>query len=161
MLTIAARVPDHGGLTPWRFILVEGVARETLAARLGEACLEAAGPDNDGARRVVQKLSVLFGHPPLVVLVVSRPNPAASIPVWEQTLSAGAACMNLITAATALGFGANWLTGWAATHPAARPVIGLAEGETLAGIIPIGRVDEPSPERTRPDLSRIVSAWAG
>lgn len=160
MLTIAARVPDHGALAPWRFVLVEGEARRALAVRLGDACM-AAGPDDEAARRVGQKLSILFGNPPLVVLVVSRPDPAASIPVWEQALSAGAACMNLITAATALGYGANWLTGWAASHPAARPVLGLAEGETLAGIVPIGTCAEPSPDRPRPDLSRIVTAWAG
>lgn len=161
MLAIAARVPDHGALVPWRFVLVEGAARAALAARLGEACLAVPGQDPQAAQRIAQKLALLFGHPPLVVLVVSRPDPAASIPAWEQMLSAGAACMNLITAATALGFGANWLTGWAASHPAARPVLGLADGETLAGIIPIGTASEPSPERPRPDLSRIVTAWAG
>lgn len=161
MLTIAARVPDHGSLSPWRFVLVEGEARRALADRLGEACMAATGQTDEAARRIVQKLGMLFGHPPLVVLVVSRPDPTATIPVWEQTLSAGAACMNLITAATALGFGANWLTGWAASNPAARPVLGLADGETLAGIVPIGTSSEPVPDRPRPELSRIVTAWAG
>jgi nitroreductase len=164
MLTIAARVPDHGALAPWRFILVEGAARETPANRLADACLAAADQNEKGANeqalRTAQNLRVLFGHPPLVVVVVSRPDPASRIPVWEQTLSAGAACMNLITAATALGYGANWLTGWAATHPAARPVLGLSEAEGVVGIIPIGTATERPPERPRPDLGAIVSAWA-
>ena len=106
------------------------------------------------------KLRALFGQPPLVIVVVMRPDPAASIPAWEQQLSAGAACMNLMTAATALGFGANWLTGWTAAHPAARAVLGLAEGEGVAGIIPVGTASEPPPERPRPDLTRLVTTWA-
>lgn len=166
MLAIAARVPDHGALVPWRFMPVEGKAREALAERLAGACLNAAEEGGDAeareqAPRTVGKLKVLFGRPPLVVVVVMRPDPASRIPVWEQTLSAGAACMNLLTAATALGYGANWLSGWAATHPAARPVLGLAASESVAGIIPIGTTAERSPERPRPDIEAIVSAWPG
>ena len=164
MLAIAARVPDHGGLVPWRFVIVESDARKALATRLGEACM-AAAEDNDAAReqaqKTTQKIDRLFGQPPLVVVVVSRPDRTASIPVWEQTLSAGAACMNLMNAAAALGYSANWLSGWVAAHPAARPVLGLGDGETIAGIIPIGTPTELVPDRPRPDLSKIVSVWVG
>ena len=164
ILLIASRVPDHGALAPWRFILVESERRAILAERLGEACIASAGADaqaQEQARRTAQKLGLLFGNPPLVVIVVSRIQPAASIPVGEQMLSVGAACMNLISAATIFGYSANWLTGWAASHPAARPILGLADGETIAGVIPVGTAAEPPPERARPDLSQIVSSWAG
>lgn len=164
LLEVAARVPDHGALVPWRFIVVEGEARARLARRLADACLAAADATDEGAReqaqRTQQKLGVLFGQPPLVVIVVMRPNPDSHIPVWEQELSAGAACMNLITAATAFGFSANWLTGWTASQPAARTVLGLSEDEKVAGIIPIGTPRERPPERPRPDLAAIVTTWA-
>jgi len=166
MLAIAARVPDHGALVPWRFMLVEGEARHVLAGRLAEACLRAAEGLEDAeaseqALRSAGKIRTLFGRPPLVVVVVMRPDRSSRIPVWEQELSAGAACMNLLTAAAALGYGANWLSGWTATHPAARPVLGLADGERVAGIVPIGTALEASPERARPDLDAIVTAWTG
>jgi nitroreductase len=167
MLTIASRVPDHGALAPWRFVLVDGEARERLSQRLADACLAASvssageGASDEQALRTVQKLKTLFVHPPLIVVVVSRPDHASRIRVWEQALSAGAACMNLITAATAFGYGANWLTGWTATHPAAHAVLGLGEGETVAGIIPIGTAMERPPERPRPNLDSVVTAWPG
>lgn len=159
ILTVASRVPDHGGLAPWRFVVVEKDARAALAERLAGACLAAAGEGDEHATRTAGKLRALFGQPPLVVVVVSCPRPGAKIPAGEQVLSAGAACMNLVTAATALGFGANWLTGWAATHPAARPILGLAEGESVAGVIPVGTAAEAPPDRPRPDLLAIVSTW--
>ena len=162
MLTIAARVPDHGGLVPWRFLLVEHDNRGKLAEALIDAHAAAATTD-DGAReqvpRVAQKLRVLFGQPPLVVLVISRPDPASHIAVSEQLASAGAVCMNLMNAAGTLGYASNWLTGWTASHPAARPVLGLADGETVVGIIPIGTAREQPADRPRPDLSQIVSSW--
>ena len=166
MLAIAARVPDHGVLVPWRFLLVQGDARKTLVERLADACVRAAQESgaadaSEQALRTVGKLKVLFGRPPLVVVAVMRPDPGSRIPVWEQHLSAGAACMNLLNAAAALGYGANWLSGWAATHPAARPVLGLAEGESVAGVIPIGTIQESPPERPRPDLDAIVTSWRG
>lgn len=159
LLTIAARVPDHGTLTPWRFIVAEGAARATLAERLAAACLASAADAaaREQAEKTAQKLRVLFGHPPLVVIVVARPDAAAKIPVQEQILSAGAACMNLINAATALGLGANWLTGWASTHPAARPILGMRDGESIAGVIPIGTATETPADRPRPALATIVT----
>ena len=162
MLGVAARVPDHGALAPWRFILVEGAARRQLVQRLQAACRTTAGADAQAvaqAEQTAQKLERLFGQPPLVVIVVSRPDPNAKISVFEQVLSVGAACMNLMTAATALGYASNWLTGWTASHPAARPVLGLEPDETIAGIIPIGTPMESAPDRPRPDLAKIVRSW--
>lgn len=159
LLTIAARVPDHGALNPWRFIVAEGVARTALAERLATACVVSAADAaaKEQAEKTAQKLRMLFGQPPLVVIVVARPDATAKIPVQEQILSAGAACMNLINAATALGFGANWLTGWASTHPAARPILGLRDGESVAGVIPIGTAMETPTDRPRPALASIVT----
>lgn len=159
LLTIAARVPDHGALTPWRFIVAEGAARTRLAEQLAAACTASAADAaaKEQAEKTAQKLRVLFGHPPLVVIVVARAEANAKIPVLEQTLSAGAACMNLINAATALGFGANWLTGWAAAHPAARPLLGLQDGESIAGIIPVGTAMETPADRPRPAPASIVT----
>ena len=159
MLTIAARVPDHGALTPWRFIVAQGDARANLAERLAAACLAEAhdAPAQDEAQKTVQKLRRLFGIPPLVILVVSRPDRAAKISVQEQVLSAGAVCMNLITAATVLGYGTNWLTGWTAASPAARPVLGLQDWESVVGVIPVGTADEQPLDRSRPALSSIVT----
>lgn len=159
ILTVAARVPDHGALTPWRFVVVEGDARTLLAERLAAACLASAtnADAREQAEKTAQKLRFLFGKPPLLVIVVARPDSSAKIPVQEQILSAGAACMNLIMAATALGYGANWLTGWAAADPAARPIIGLQDGESVAGVIPVGTATETPADRPRPPLSALVT----
>ncbi len=162
LLTIAARVPDHGALVPWRFIVVEGSARARLTAQLQTACTAAAGDDVDAkaqAEKTVEKIGRLFGVPPLVVIVVSRPDARAKILVFEQVLSAGAVCMNLMAAASGLGFASNWLTGWTATASGARNVLGLQDGETIAGIIPIGTPMDVPPDRPRPDLAQIVTRW--
>ena len=161
ILTVASRVPDHGALTPWRFIVIEGAARAALSERLAEACIADAETSEaqEQARKTAQKLRFLFGQPPLVVVAVCKPDANAKTPVQEQILSAGAACMNLITAATVLGYSANWLTGWAGTHPAARPILGLNDGESVAGVIPIGTAMEMPADRPRPALSSIAAAW--
>jgi len=161
LLTVAARVPDHGALAPWRFILVEGDARAGLAERLADAYAAQAGEASpEQVLKTVQKLRALFGQPPLVVVVVSRVDATSRIPEWEQVLSAGAACMNLITAAHALGYGANWLTGWAAYDPAALRILGLGDGERVAGIVPIGTPVERPQDRPRPSLEAVLTTWS-
>lgn len=164
LIAVASRVPDHGALVPWRFILVQGEDRTRLAKRMTDAYLWAEGltPENvtEAAAVTVKRLQILFSRPPLIVIVVSRPDADSRIPVFEQTLSAGAACMNLIAGAASLGFASTWLTGWSATNPAGRPVLGLAEGEIVAGIIPIGTVSEPPKDRPRPEFETIASAWS-
>jgi nitroreductase len=164
LLRIAARVPDHGMLEPWRFILFEGAARAEAGVRLAaayEAAL-AAGMSVDSpekAERTRARLPKIFDRAPLVVAVVCRADPAARKPEFEQVLSVGAACMNLVAAATAMGFGAIWLTGWAAYDPRAHAVLGVAAGEKVAGFIHIGTTQRASPERRRPDLAAITTRW--
>lgn len=159
MLTIAARVPDHGMLTPWRFILIEGEARAALGARLAQAYREANGHMPEEKR---EKFAAIMGRlfpAPLAVVVVSRPVEGGSIPVIEQELSAGAVCLNLLNAAHALGYAGIWVTGWAATHPHAVQLLGVGAGERVAGILHIGTAKEPPSERPRPDIAALTTLW--
>lgn len=156
MLTIAARVPDHGKLAPWRFIVIENEARAALGERLAALLAEL---DPDANERRVQAQAACFSQSALVVAVVSRAGPHVKIPEWEQQLSAGAVCMNLSIAANALGYGAQWLTGWAAYEPKARELIGLAPEERVAGFIHVGTPTERLADRPRPDLAEIVTRW--
>ncbi|HEX4407335.1 MAG TPA: nitroreductase [Xanthobacteraceae bacterium] len=158
LLTVAMRVPDHGGLEPWRIVSVRAPARDTLVARLSEASRTANANDPAAADLAVRKIANLFSAP-LTCIVISRTEPSAKIPEWEQVLSAGAVCMNLITAATALGYSANWLTGWTAYNAAAAPIIGLQPNEKVAGIIPIGTAKETAPDRPRPALEKRTTLW--
>ena len=155
LLTAAARTPDHGKLEPWRFIVLERPALERLAELARER-----GPALGLPPEKVEKGVRQYAQAHLAVAVVAVPKPSETIPVIEQHLSAGAACLQLLNAALAAGWGANWLTGWAA-HDAdfcARG-LGLAPGEFVAGMIHIGTEGAPPPERPRPDLGAIVS-WA-
>lgn len=156
MLTVAARVPDHGKLAPWRFIVIEGEARAELGQRLA-SLLHRLAPETAMERVAAQK--TCFSQSALVVTVVSRAAPHVKIPEWEQELSAGAVCMNLSLAANALGYGAQWVTGWAAYEPKAREMIGLSETERVAGFIHLGTPTERLPDRPRPELGRIVTRW--
>lgn len=154
LLTIAARVPDHGKLQPWRFIVYAGDARDT-ASRIVEEAFLAANPDaEEGARK---KEAARFSLAPLVVAVVSTAAPHPKIPQSEQLASAAAACENLVVAATALGYGASWLTGWFAYDAAVLARLGVGPGETVAGFVHIGTPKEAVPDRPRPDLASIVS----
>lgn len=160
LLTIAARVPDHGVLEPWRFIVVEGQARFDAGARFAELyAAENEVMDAEKRAKFAGIMSRVFTYAPVIVIVVSRSDAAARIPSWEQDLSAGAACMNLLTAAHAIGFGATWLTGWAAYSPGAHALLGLVPGERVAGIVHIGTAKEPPAERKRPDLAAIATWW--
>jgi nitroreductase len=157
MLTIAARVPDHGKLAPWRFIVFDRPTRGAAVAGLA-AIAACAAEVRERRRRLEAARS--FADAPLVVGVVSRPIPDhPKIPVWEQQLSAGAVCLNLVHAAWAHGFAAQWLTGWFAYDEEARRWLGLAEGERIAGFIHVGTPSTPPTERDRPDLDAITSVW--
>jgi len=154
LLTIASRVPDHGKLTPWRFVVFEGAAR----LRVGAIAAEIAEADDPGladARR--QTELARFSHAPLVIAVVSRAAPHVKIPEWEQILSAGAACMNLVVAANAMGYVAGWLTEWCAYDRRFRTAIGVEDGEKIAGFVHIGRPNMASEDRRRPRLAEVVS----
>jgi nitroreductase len=161
ILTVASRVPDHGALVPWRFIVVSGSAREAAGARLAATWAQ-QNPEADPARRqqMVDNLSRYFTRAPLVVVVVSRADPQARKPEWEQVLTVGAVCMNLITAATAVGYASVWLTGWAAYDEGARAVVGVAPHEKVAGIIHLGTARERPADRPRPILDDLISHWS-
>src|ERR1700709_350568 len=156
ILTIGARVPDHGKLTPWRFIVFEGDAR----ARAGDVIAKVVARKNPGAPAdeiEIEKRRMMDA--PLVIGVVSFTRPHPKVPPWEQELSAGASAMNLVTAATALGYGANWLTGWFAFDRDVLDGLGLKPDEKLAGFIHIGTPSKPSEDRPRPALSDIVTRF--
>ena len=156
ILTAGARVPDHGKLRPWRFITFEGDRRANFGHFL-EQRLRRSKPDAGDA--MFDKARTIFTQAPLVIGVVSKAAPHVKIPEWEQYLSAGAACMNIVTAATALGFGVNWITGWYAYDDEVAAHLGLADGERMAGFIFIGGLSEQPTDRERPELATIVTAY--
>ena len=151
LLRLAARTPDHGKLSPWRFVILEGEGKARFAAAL-EALAESRGD-----ARLAAKLAKLK-TPPLGVAVVFHPA-AGEIPEWEQQLSAGAVCTTLLYAALAMGYGANWITDWYAYDAEARAILGLAPEERVAGFVFMGTAREPPLERERPDLARLVTRW--
>lgn len=154
LLRLASRVPDHGKLAPWRFLVIAGEARE----RAGEIALRLKLADNpalDPAGQGVERAR--FSRSPLVVAVVSRAGPHVKIPEWEQMLSAGASAMALETAVAAMGYASCWLTEWVAYDARFRAALGLAEPERIAGFIHIGRARSAPEDRPRPALADIVT----
>ena len=156
LLTVAARVPDHGKLTPWRFIVFEGDARLAAGAAI-EAAFRAKYPDATPEQVAYEHKRL--ARAPLVIAVVSRAGPHVKIPEWEQVLSAGAAAMSLVLAAHALGYGANWITEWYAYDRRVLDALGLAAHEKIAGFVHIGRPAKPPDDRPRPPLSDIVTRF--
>lgn len=159
ILTIAARVPDHKKLVPWRFIVFSGSARAAFGEKIAAACL-AEERETPSAFRLETERKRLM-RAPVVVAVISRVVPKPGAPEWEQLLSAGAACYNLCVAANASGFVTSWLTEWIAYSPAIRGDLGLAENERVAGFVYIGTKSDEPEERERPVLADIVSHWPG
>ena len=156
ILTIGARVPDHGKLAPWRFIVFEGDAR-VRAGELIAQVFAKKNPQATPAETEVEKKRLTDA--PLVIGVVSFTKPHPKVPPWEQELSAGASAMNIVTAATALGYGACWLTGWFAFDRDVLDALGLKADEKFAGFIHIGTPSKPSEDRPRPVLSDIVTRF--
>ncbi len=157
LLTIAARVPDHGKLAPWRFIVFSGAGK----ARVGEILAEsfaAANPDAEQDRVEIERKRFAA---PLVIAVVSSAGPHHKIPEWEQVLSSGAVCMNLCVAANAMGFATVWLTEWYAYDRGVLERLGLRAHERIAGFIHIGTASGPRDERPRPVMADIVTDFAG
>ena len=158
LLTIASRVPDHGKLAPWRFIVFEGKAREAA----GEIIADIFRVDHPQATpEQIEFERRRLARAPLVIAVVSRAGEHVKIPQWEQQLSAGAAAMNLVHAAYALGFAASWITEWYAYDTRVLARLGLAEHERIAGFVHIGRPARPPEDRDRPKLADIVSRFDG
>jgi nitroreductase len=159
LFSAAIRVPDHGKLTPWRLLMIRGEARQRLGAGLAEIHKR---NDPDIPDAVIAKDCDRFNFAPLIVAVIARVTPDHSkVPVQEQILSAGYVAYNLLLGAQALGFGAQILTGWAAYDRAAATLLGLAENERVISFVHIGTAREPAPERTRPDVTALVSEWSG
>lgn len=151
MIALAARSPDHGKLAPWRFVILSAETRAELGRRLEP--FADTQPKPDKARAVLAKLV----NPPATVMVVSTPTPDHKVPVWEQELSAGAVCMNLIHAADAMGWSANWITDWYSYAAEAVGLFGVGEGERIAGFIHLGTAAEPPLERARPDPASLTT----
>jgi nitroreductase len=159
MLTIASGVPDHKKLAPWRFIVLEGDARERLGEVTAQACIAAEKEPPSDIRLSMERKRFL--RAPVVIAVVSRTKAHPGAPEWEQILSAGAACFNLCLAANAMGFGTSWLTEWIAYDKHVGAALGLDETERIAGFIYIGTPTGKPDERERPALSDIVTRWRG
>ena len=156
ILTIGARVPDHGKIAPWRFIVFEGDAR----LRAGGVIAKIFAAKNPGA--TLEQIEIeknRLAEAPVVVAVVSTVKPHPKVPPWEQELSAGASAMSIVVAATALGYVANWLTGWMAFDRDVLTGLGLKADEKLAGFIHIGRIAKPVEDRPRPDLRDLVTRF--
>ncbi|MBW9077183.1 nitroreductase [Agrobacterium pusense] len=157
ILRLAVRVPDHGKLAPWRFVVFRGEER----VRLGETALRIAlekNPDLDLQQQEAERTR--FTRAPVVIAVISTAKPHFKIPEWEQIMSAGAVCLNLIFAANASGFAANWLTEWLAFDPAFLAEIDVDAAEKVAGFIHVGSTTFPPVERPRPELADVVT-WVG
>lgn len=159
MLQSASRVPDHGKRVPFRFLRIAGDARLVLGEALAALTVHRDPQAGDGA---IDKDRHRFSHSPLVIVVLAVLDPAdARIPEQERLLSAGCACFALLQAAQALGFGANWLTGWPAYDPKVHALLGMGEHERVAGFIHIGTPATAVPERERPDASALLTDWVG
>ena len=157
MIEIAGRTPDHGKLTPWRFLRIGGEDRAALAELLERAYRI----DHPEPGRLEIEAAHRFAHQaPALIIAFFSPAESLKIPVWEQELSCGAACMNLLHAAHALGFAAGLVTGWAAYSPAVLEGLGATEKERIAGFVFIGTPAEEVEERVRPEVDQIYSDWA-
>ncbi|MCZ7854837.1 nitroreductase family protein [Agrobacterium salinitolerans] len=157
ILRLAVRVPDHGKLAPWRFVVYRGEER----VRMGETALRIAlekNPELDLQQQEAERTR--FTRAPIVIAVISTAKPHFKIPEWEQVMSAGAVCLNLIFAANASGFAANWLTEWLAFDSAFLTEIEVGAEEKVAGFIHIGSTTFPPVERPRPELADVVT-WVG
>ncbi|MCX7345950.1 MAG: nitroreductase [Alphaproteobacteria bacterium] len=158
ILRCAVRVPDHGKLNPWRFIVFEGSARERFGAALRARWQELHPDHGESALSFVQGMLL---RAPTVIAVVSTAADHPKIPVWEQVLSAGAVCQNMLLAATALGIGCQWNTDWIAYDTEVAKLMGLARHEKVAGLIYLGTPSAPLEDRPRPDPLALTTRWTG
>ena len=158
ILAAAIRVPDHGKLAPWRFVVIRSDQRDAFAALLEQA-YRAEHPEPG---KVELEAVRQFAHQaPALVVAFSAPAHASHIPIWEQQLSAGAACMNLLIATHAEGLAGGWLTGWAAYSDMVRDRLGGGSGERIAGFLFLGTPMRDLEERPRPERDAVVRVWAG
>ncbi len=158
MIRIASRVPDHGRLAPWRFILYRGDVRREIGAKLADLAVKLEGPLPDMR---LDKERTRFSRAPLVIGVVSIVRENTSIPQWEMFLSGGAAAMNLLHAANALGYGANWISNWYSDSDEGRAILGIGRNERVIGFVHIGTFAGAAPERPRPDIGSLYADYSG
>jgi nitroreductase len=158
ILTVASRVPDHGKLTPWRFIIFEGASRLAAGEKIAHA-FRATQPEATPEQIEFERKRL--ARAPVVIAVISRAAPHVKIPEWEQVLSAGAAAMSLVFAAHALGFAANWITEWYAYDRSVVDALGVEPNERVAGFVHIGTAIRPPDDRPRPLLTDIVTRFQG
>ena len=158
ILETAMRVPDHGKLAPWRFVIIGSGQREAFADLIIGAFRE---ENPDAGPLELDPLRQFATQAPTLVAVISSPVPHPKIPAWEQQLSAGAACMNLLTATHAAGFVGGWLTGWATYSRKVADSLGAGPDDRIAGFIFIGSPSRELEERPRPAYEAVVSSWKG
>lgn len=158
VLEAAMRVPDHGKLAPWRFVIIEADRREAFGDLLKHA-YRAAKPD--AGRLELEAMDQFARQAPTMVAVLSTPAQGSKIPLWEQELSAGAACMNMLVAAHAAGFVGSWLTGWPAYSPQVLESLGGSPNDKIAGFVFLGSPSRDLEERPRPAYEAVVSTWKG
>ena len=158
ILEAAMRVPDHGKLAPWRFVII-GFDRRTAFASLLQDAYRDAKPD--AGRLELEAMEQFARQAPTLVAVLSTPAPGSKIPLWEQELSAGAACMNLLVATHAAGFVGSWLTGWPAYNHDVLAALGGSPNDKIAGFLFLGSPSRPLDERPRPAYEAVVSTWKG
>lgn len=157
MIRLAGRTPDHGKLAPWRFVIVPDDRRDALAALL----VDAYRTERPEAKRAeLDAMEQFARQAPALVVALFSPRTDSHIPMWEQELSAGAACMNLLHAVHAHGFAAGWLTGWPAFSDRVRDAFGAAP-ERIAGFVFIGTPGRALEERPRPAEARLWTEWQG
>ena len=158
MIRIASRVPDPGRLARWRFILYRGDVRREIGAKLADLAVKLEGPLPELR---LEKERTRFSRAPLVIGVVSIVRENTSIPQWEMFLSGGAAAMNLLHAANALGYGANWISNWYSDSDEGRAILGIGRNERVIGFVHIGTFAGAAPERPRPDIGSLYADYSG
>ena len=158
LIRVASRVPDHGRLTPWRFVVYRGEARHRIGDMLAKRAEEREGPLPDAR---VEQEKARFSRAPLVIGVIHCPRDNPKIPRWEMLLSGGAAAMNLVLAANALGYSTNWITNWYSEDAEARRLLGLKPEERVAGFVHVGTVEGTRPDRPRPEPADVMSDYSG
>ena len=155
LINLAGRVPDHGKLGPWRFVIIDGDARARAGAALEQVIRNDGGVD-DARRDFVRGW---FNRAPACVMVISSPRPSPKVPEWEQVLSAGAVCFNLLIASHALGYAGSWLTEWPTFDERARAALGLSNEERIAGFVYLGTPAQGAAERVRADVNSRISRF--
>ncbi|OZB60173.1 MAG: nitroreductase [Lysobacterales bacterium 13-68-4] len=156
LLEAAVRVPDHGKLVPFRFIALRGEHKLRFGERLAARAI-ARNPELSEAKREKERTRYAFA--PLVLVVVCRIDTSSSVPPMEQQLSAGCVTYNLLLGTEALGFGAQWLTGWAAYDSEVAALLGLGEHEQVVGFVHLGTPRGEVPDRERPPVDTLLSEW--